>query len=258
MHCVRCAGLSIFLAAFLRVANMNTALPATNTDTAGEHRSGSRGKLIAVLIVCAALGMAVYAALVSWHRPSTSDASINADVVHVAANVGGSIIDIAVQEDSYVKKGDLLFQIDPRPYQLAVDQSQADLEVAQAQLDTSRKSVSTQRSQAAIARDQAITARANYELATRTADRIKPLTAKGYVTNQQGDQADVSAKEAATQLQQARVQEAAALQAVETVQAAESTVAEKAAALRIAARLTAARSVETHAASPIMTFRIRS
>ena len=200
------------------------------------RRFASRGGLIALATIALAVVVAFLSA--SWVRahPSSSDASIDADVVHVAAAVGGRIIDIRVRENSPVHRGDILFQIDPVPYQLLVAQAQGDLAVAEAQLDTQRKYVSTQRSNATIARDQTTSAKANYELATRTVERLRPLTAKGYVPNQQLDQADITAHDAATRLQQAQVQQLAAVQAIDTVQAGESLVAARQAALALAKR----------------------
>ena len=196
----------------------------------------SRGRLIALGTIALAVLVAVPAA--SWvvGHPSSSDASIDADVVHVAAAVGGRIIEIRVGENSRVHRGDLLFQIDPLPYQLQFSQAQADLSVAEGQLDTHRRYVSTQRSNATIAQDQTLNARANYELAIRTAERLRPLTAKGYVPNQQLDQAEVTAHDAATRLQQAQVQRLAAVEAIDTLQAAESLVAARQAALALAKR----------------------
>jgi multidrug efflux system membrane fusion protein len=196
----------------------------------------SRGRLIALAIIVVAVIVAIRSA--SWveRHPSSSDASIDADVVHVAAAVGGRILEIRVRENSLVHRGEVLFQIDPVPYQLLVSQAQADLTLAEAQLDTQRRFVSTQRSNAAIARDQTTNAKANYELAIRTADRLRPLTAKGYVPNQQLDQADVNSHDAATHLQQAQVQQLAAVAAIDTVQAGESAVAARQAALALAKR----------------------
>ena len=196
----------------------------------------SRGRLIALGITALAVVVAVLVA--SWARehPSSSDASIDADVVHVAAAVGGRIIEIRVRENSRVRGDEVLFQIDPLPYRLVVAQAQADLAVAEGQLDTHRRYVSTQRSNATLAQDQALNAKANYELATRTAERLRPLTAKGYVPNQQLDQADVNAHDAATRLQQARVEQLAAVEAIDTLQAAESVVAARQAALALAKR----------------------
>jgi membrane fusion protein, multidrug efflux system len=199
-------------------------------------RFASRGRLIALAIIVVAVIVALLSASWVGRHPSSSDASLDADVVHVAAAVGGRILEIHVRENSIVHRGELLFQIDPLPYQLLVSQSQADLALAEAQLDTQRRFVSTQRSNAAIAADQTMNAKANYELAIRTADRLRPLTAKGYVPNQQLDQADVSAHDAATHLQQAQVQQLAAVEAIDTVQAGESAVAARRAALALAKR----------------------
>jgi membrane fusion protein, multidrug efflux system len=199
-------------------------------------RFASRGRLIALAIIVVAVIVALLSASWVGRHPSSSDASLDADVVHVAAAVGGRILEIHVRENSIVHRGELLFQIDPLPYQLLVSQSQADLALAEAQLDTQRRFVSTQRSNAAIAADQTMNAKANYELAIRTADRLRPLTAKGYVPNQQLDQADVSARDAATHLQQAQVQQLAAVEAIDTVQAGESAVAARRAALALAKR----------------------
>jgi membrane fusion protein, multidrug efflux system len=196
----------------------------------------SRGSLIAIGIIALAVVVALLSASWVGRHPSSSDASIDADVVHIAAAVGGRIIEIPVRENSAVHRGDLLFQIDPLPYKLVVSQAQADLAVADGQLDTRRRQVSTQRSNATLAQDQTLNAKANYELATRTAERLRPLTAKGYVPNQQLDQADVNAHDAATRLQQAQVQQLAAVEAIDTLQAAESEVAARQAALALAKR----------------------
>jgi membrane fusion protein, multidrug efflux system len=200
------------------------------------RRFTSRSGLIALGTIALAVAAALLSASWVGRHPSSSDASIDADVVHVAAAVAGRIIDIRVRENSAVHRDDLLFQIDPLPYRLLVSQAEADLAVAQAQLDTQRRYVSTQRSNATIARDQTTNAKANYELATRTAERLRPLTAKGYVPNQQLDQADVTAHDAATQLQKAQVLQLAAVQAIDTIQGGESLVAARQAALALAKR----------------------
>jgi multidrug efflux pump subunit AcrA (membrane-fusion protein) len=83
----------------------------------------SRGKLIAFAIVISAGVLALYTSHESVIRPSSSDASIDADVVHVASLVGGRVIEITVAENTRIAKDDLLFQIDPVPYRLAVTQT---------------------------------------------------------------------------------------------------------------------------------------
>jgi len=199
-----------------------------------------RPKLWAALVSLAIIVGAVAFADYAWEqlaiRPSTDDASLDADVVHVAAAVGGRIIDIPVGENSQVAKGDLLFQIDPVPYRDAVEQAEADLALAEAALGTQQRLVSTQRSSAAVAAEQVRRATDNLELESRTADRLRPLAAKGFVPVQQLDTAETAERDAKISLEQARVQEAAAVRAIDTVDAAEAAVRAKKAALAIAKR----------------------
>jgi multidrug efflux system membrane fusion protein len=203
---------------------------------AGKSRFSVGARLISLVIVVSAAAIALYTLHRSDAYPTTDDSSIDADVVHVAAAVGGRILEIAVAENTRVGKGDLLFQIDPVPHQLAVAQTEADLHLAEAELDTKKRSVSTQRSAASIAEDETKTALANHELAKRTADRLRPLATSGYVPKQQLDQAEVAERDTATVLVQARERQAAAVTAIDTVAAAEATIAARKAALAIAQR----------------------
>jgi membrane fusion protein, multidrug efflux system len=181
-------------------------------ETAGKARSALSGRLISVAIVALAVAFALYALHESDTHPTSSDSSIDADVVHVAAAVGGRIIQLPVSENARVAEGSLLFQIDPLPYRLAVEQSAAELGIA--------------RSNAAVAADQTKSAKDNHDLATRTLERLRPLAAKGYVPQQQLDQAQVSDKDTATKL----------IQAQESQTAADATVRARTAALGIAQR----------------------
>jgi membrane fusion protein, multidrug efflux system len=181
-------------------------------ETAGKARSAFSGRLISVTIVALAVAFALYAFHESNTHPTSSDSSMDADVVHVAAAVGGRIIQLPVSENTRVAEGDLLFQIDPLPYRLAVEQSAAELGIA--------------RSNAAVAADQTKSAKDNHDLATRTLERLRPLAAKGYVPQQQLDQAQVSEKDTATKL----------IQAQESQTAADATVRARTAALGIAQR----------------------
>jgi multidrug efflux system membrane fusion protein len=180
--------------------------------TMGKSRVSPWGRLISLAIIALAAALAVYALGKTETHPTSSDASIDADVVHVAAAVGGRIIELPVVENMRVAEGSLLFQIDPLPYRLAVEQSTADLGFA--------------RANSAVASDQTNSARENHDLATRTVKRLRPLAAKGYVPQQQLDQAQVSEKDTATKLIQAQQSQAAA----------DATVRARTAALGIAQR----------------------
>lgn len=203
---------------------------------AGIHRPPLWGKLTSLAIIAFAIAFGIYALRRHASLPSTDDASIDADVVHVASAVGGRIIDIPVAENVSVAKGDLLFQIDTEPFRLAVAQAQAELDLARATLETQRRLLSTQRSTTVVASDQTRRAATNLEQATRTVERLRPLAAKGYVPAQQLDLAETAQRDAATSLRQAQEQQAAAARAVGTDEGPEATVRAREAALAIAKR----------------------
>ena len=194
-----------------------------------------RGMVFASLAIIVA-GFGVALAILLTRSPSTDDAAIDADVVHVAAAVGGRIIELPVRENDLVHKGAVLFQIDPVPYRLALEQAAANLDLARAALETQRRIVSTQRSGATIAREQARRAETNLGLTARTEERLGPLTDKGYVPRQQLDQAQVAHRDAMTSLSQAQEQEHAALRAIDTVAGGEAGVEAARAALANAQR----------------------
>ena len=87
------------------------------------------GKLVSIAIMAGGVAMVVYVERRLSEYPDTDDATIDADVVHVAAAVGGRIIELPVTENAKVSKGDLLFRLDPEPYRLAVEQAKANLDV---------------------------------------------------------------------------------------------------------------------------------
>ena len=101
------------------------------------------GGLISLVIIALAAAVALYTLHETHLHPTTTNSSIDADVVHVEAAVGGRILEIRVSENAHVAKGDLLFQIDPVPYQQAVAQAEADLHIAEAELETRRRTLAT-------------------------------------------------------------------------------------------------------------------
>ena len=195
-----------------------------------------RGKRLAIsaAIIVAAVGF--IGLLILWSRPETDDATIDADVVHVAPAVGGKLLKLAVRENQYVRKGDLLFQIDPYPYQLALAQAKANLVVARAAVDTQRHFIASQRAISAVADSQIGRAQSNFGLTTRTAGRLAPLTSSGYVPVQQLDQAQILKRDAATSLVQAKETAKGAREAINTDAGELAAVEAAIAAVGIAAR----------------------
>lgn len=202
----------------------------------GQKRRLGLNALLSLGIIGSAIAVGLYVNHRVTAYPASDDAAIDADIVHIASTVAGRIIEIPVSENALVKKGDLLFRIDPVPYQLTLAQTEADLAVAEAALETKRRLVSTQQSAAAIAGDQTKRAQTNHELSARTVERLRPLAAKGYIPTQQLDQAEVSERDAMTSLRQAKEQEAAAIEAVDTVAGAEAAVRARRTAIAIAKR----------------------
>src|ERR1700691_5584501 len=83
--------------------------------------------LVAVLILLA----------VAWYiftgRVTTDDAQVDCHITAVAPQVPGYVVDLLINDNTPVKEGDLLVQIDPREYEAEVAQAKANLEVAEAQ-----------------------------------------------------------------------------------------------------------------------------
>jgi multidrug efflux system membrane fusion protein len=164
-------------------------------------------------------------------KPSTDDASIDGEVVHIAPLVGGRVIELAVHENQLVHKGDLLFRIDPIPYQINVAAAEANLDVARATVDSKKRFVATQHWNTDIATEQISRAKENLALSQRTQERLGPLAAKGYIPEQQFDQAKVATQDATTSLAQTEKQQRAAESAVDTDNAVVASVRAAAAAL---------------------------
>ncbi len=93
-------------------------------------------KASAYLVTGLVVLLATLAALAMYWRyvtkPWTRDGQVRANVVGIASRVAGPIIQIPVRDNQAVKKGDLLFEVDPATYQAAVDQCAAKLQQAQA------------------------------------------------------------------------------------------------------------------------------
>ncbi|MDR6434822.1 biotin/lipoyl-binding protein [Brucella pseudogrignonensis] len=157
-------------------------------------------------------------------NPLSDDAVIGANIVNIAATVPGKIISINVEENQAVKKGDVLFSIDPVPLQILVDQTTADLAIAEAALDTQRRAVKAESQNAMIADQQVVRARTNLDLAEATLKRLEALSPKGYVTRQQVDDAKTLRNDAQISLTQAVKQAEAATTLVGTLDSAQALV----------------------------------
>ncbi|WP_084640092.1 multidrug transporter subunit MdtN [Kaistia adipata] len=196
----------------------------------------SLGGILAIAIVAGAVALGWKYLRTSEENPASEDAVVQANLINVSSTVPGRIIEIAIKDNARVKKGDLLFKIDPVPYELAVAQAKADLGIAEAALSAQERTIRAETSNAAIAVEQAARAQVNLDLATQTLDRLTALRPKGYVTAQQVDDATTAKRDATISLKQAIAQRQAAEALVSTADGAEALVAARKAALALAER----------------------
>src|SRR3984957_20754279 len=81
--------------------------------------------LTAAMVLLAMFGLIAVYAVTTLH-PQTDDAAIFANYIGIAPVVEGPILQLNVADNQRVKQGDLLFQIDDRPYKYALDRSVSD------------------------------------------------------------------------------------------------------------------------------------
>ncbi len=171
----------------------------------------SKMSIIRVLVTVTAVLVAIVAGWYLWRvyeeSPWTRDGRVRANVVMVAPDVAGAVIDIRVKDNQEVKIGDVLFTVDPARYQLALAAAEAALAGAKSLLDQ-RKEEQDRRehlSSASIsaealnqARTAALSAQANYDQAVAALGVAKLNLARtevrapvnGHVTNLLVDRGD--------------------------------------------------------------------
>lgn len=94
--------------------------------------------LISGGIVLAAVGVVLAKYWDYVVHPWTRDGQVMAQVIQITPRVSGPLVQLPIQDNQFVKKGELLFEIDPRTFQAALDQAKADLDTAKVKLDNAR------------------------------------------------------------------------------------------------------------------------
>ena len=179
----------------------------------------SRIRTAPILITLGTVAVAAFLAWATWQTymgaPWTRDGTVRAYVVAMAPEVAGRIVKLSVADNQFVHKGDVLFEIDPADYRIALEQARAQAQRDGAALDYARANQDRQarlakegwastevyqqttstlhQSEGVVALDNAAIAKAQLDL-SRTVIR-SPVN--GYVTNllaQLGDYATVGQK----------------------------------------------------------------
>jgi multidrug efflux system membrane fusion protein len=159
------------------------------------------------------------------HSPETDDAYVYADTINVVPEVSGRIIDLPVSDNQFVRQGELLFRIDPRPYEDALAEARAQLVALDNQIMLTQRSVNAQKFQASAAKAAVERARAAAKQAQDTLNRLAPLEASGYAASEDVDRARTARRSSEAELNAALLQ---AEQAAAAVSGVDALVAQRA------------------------------
>lgn len=199
-----------------------------------ENPANSRAKTIRTLrvaIISAAVVLGLLSLFETNRQPRTDDAEVLANFIGIAPQVEGPIARLNVHDNQFVKKGDLLFEIDDRPYRYALEKAISDKAALEGQISDDRRAIAAQESAVFVAKanhesaeadllhwqamvesatadvanaDQGVSrARADWTYADHNLHRIEPLLIKKFVTVDQVDQAKTLETARAETLKQA-------------------------------------------------------
>lgn len=133
------------------------------------------GRLLGIAIVAGAIVLGVWTWRDLYRFPRTDDAYVRANTIGIAPHVGGPITELHVVDNQRVEQGELLFVVDPRPFQSMVDKARAKLELTNLDIRGFQHAVDA--AQAMLAEREAEAAYAKQYLG-----RIEPLLGRKFVT----------------------------------------------------------------------------
>ncbi len=133
------------------------------------------GKVLSAAIVIATVIVGLIVVRLYYIYPRTDDAYVRANSVGIAPHVSGPITELPIVDNQYVKQGDLLFIVDPRPYQATLDSAVAKLQLTELNIRALEDAIRTAQS------DQ-VRLEADAAYAKQYLGRIEPLLSKHFVT----------------------------------------------------------------------------
>lgn len=158
-----------------------TVEPETASEPKRKRSWGRLAFMLSLPLILLAVGGYFY--LTSGRSASTDNAYVQQDKVSISAEVGGRITGVYVKENQRVKKGDLLYTIDPEPFKIQIAQADAQIAAAQVQVTTLQSGLATNDSEIAAAADTVKYAQQNY-------DRNAALMKRGFNTRAKMDDAN--------------------------------------------------------------------
>ena len=140
-------------------------------------------------------------------QPRTEDAYTRANIIGIAPHVSGRIMELNVQDNQPVKAGDLLFVVDPRPYEIALQEAKAQLELVNLSIRGYEDQIKAVEANIVAAKAKIAQDRALADYASQYLARVEPLLGSRFVTPDQVDKArsQALAMEAAVATSQAEL-----------------------------------------------------
>lgn len=163
-------------------------------EPAPQPRRFTLRRILFVIGPVAAIAIALGLYLHGGRYESTDNAYVQAEKVGITANISGSVVAVLVRNNQHVKAGDILFKIDPAPFEAAVAEAEAKLATARSDIRTLRSNYGSGASELKAAQDR-------LHFARREAARQKELLAEGISSQAQADNAELAAVSAAQQIQ---------------------------------------------------------
>jgi multidrug efflux system membrane fusion protein len=180
------------------------------------------GNILSLALVALMVLLVLHVWDIVERHPRTDDAIAMANVVGIAPRVSGQIIQVNVVDNQEVKAGDVLFEIDPADYQLALDNALATQVALERQIEVARSQDENLKYQVKAAEAGVAEGQARKKQAADTLARMKPLLPKGFATADDVDQAETAVKvaEAALATAEQRLNQAkASLSSLATLEA---------------------------------------
>jgi membrane fusion protein (multidrug efflux system) len=173
--------------------------PKTKRTTDNSRRRKRLLILLAAFVLVAGGGYGTYWWLVGRHYETTNDAYLDADSVTIAPKVSGYLVELKVEDNQRVHRGDVLARIDPRDYQTALQSAEAELQGARATAANIDAQIEEQRSAIAQAQAAVDADRASATFSEQEFNRYRDLAKTGVGTAQrlQQSQSELAQRRAA-------------------------------------------------------------
>src|SRR5262249_49363948 len=150
------------------------ALPPKESRAPGGWRRIA-GQILSIIVILGAIVLILRVWDATQHHPRTDDATARANVVGIAPRVRGQIIKLNVQDNQAVQTGEVLFEIDPEDYALALQRAKAELAALDQRIEVARAQDAELKFQVKVAEANVERMKAELKQADDTLQRMQPL-----------------------------------------------------------------------------------